>query len=129
MHAARAAQAPPLEKASLKRLHHHQDDDADHQQGRHLVGDAVEPCRPHVGIRREIALCDHSDTMGDRPVTASVGVAEVRPAPDFQYLYRIADEALYDAKRAGRNRINVQRVPPRGDGAPDAGDRGIAYPA
>ncbi len=80
-------------------------------------------------IRREIALCDHSDTMGDRPVTASVGVAEVRPAPDFQYLYRIADEALYDAKRAGRNRINVQRVPPRGDGAPDAGDRGVAYPA
>ena len=80
-------------------------------------------------IRREIALCDHSDTMGDRPVTASVGVAEVRPAPDFQYLYRIADEALYDAKRAGRNRINVQRMPPRGDGAPDAGDRGVAFPA
>jgi len=80
-------------------------------------------------IRREIALCDHSDTMGDRPVTASVGVAEVRPAPDFQYLYRIADEALYDAKRAGRNRINVQRVPPRGDGEPGADDRGVAYPA
>lgn len=80
-------------------------------------------------IRREIALCDHSDTMGDRPVTASVGVAEVRPAPDFQYLYRIADEALYDAKRAGRNRINVQRVPPRGEGDSGADDRGVAYPA
>ena len=60
-------------------------------------------------IRRGIAACDHSETVGDRLVTASVGVAEVRPACDFQQLYRLADEALYDAKRGGRNKVVVQR--------------------
>ncbi|SEH16766.1 diguanylate cyclase (GGDEF) domain-containing protein [Sphingopyxis sp. YR583] len=60
-------------------------------------------------VRRGIAACDHSETVGDRPVTASVGVAEVRPACDFQQLYRLADEALYDAKRGGRNKVVVQR--------------------
>lgn len=60
-------------------------------------------------IRREIAAGDHGEAVGERLVTASVGVAEVRPACDFQRLYRIADEALYDAKRAGRNRVVLQR--------------------
>ena len=60
-------------------------------------------------IRRGIAACDHSEVVGERPVTASVGVAEVRPACDFKQLYRLADEALYDAKRGGRNRVAVQR--------------------
>lgn len=60
-------------------------------------------------IRRGIAACDHREAVGDRPVTASVGVAEVRPACDFQQLYRLADEALYDAKRGGRDKVVVQR--------------------
>lgn len=60
-------------------------------------------------IRRGIAACDHSAAVGERLVTASVGVAEVRPACDFQQLYRLADEALYDAKRGGRNKVVVQR--------------------
>ncbi|WP_447760827.1 diguanylate cyclase domain-containing protein [Sphingopyxis panaciterrae] len=60
-------------------------------------------------IRREIAACDHGEAVGERLVTASIGVAEVRPACDFQRLYRIADEALYDAKHAGRNRVVLQR--------------------
>src|SRR3546814_7421142 len=33
-------------------------------------------------IRREIAACDHVDLLGERRVTASVGVGEVRPACD-----------------------------------------------
>ncbi len=65
-------------------------------------------------IRRGIAACDHRDVVGDRLVTASVGVAEVRPACDFQQLYRLADAALYDAKHGGRNQVVVQRH----DGAP-----------
>lgn len=60
-------------------------------------------------VRRGIAACDHSEAVGDRLVTASVGVAEVRPACDFQHLYRLADAALYDAKRGGRNKVIVQR--------------------
>ena len=74
-------------------------------------------------IRRGIAACDHSEAVGERLVTASVGVAEVRPACDFQQLYRLADEALYDAKRGGRNKVVVQRhhdVPGR------AADREVA---
>src|SRR3546814_10935918 len=35
-------------------------------------------------IRREIAACDHADLLGQRRVTASVGVAEVRQAFDVQ---------------------------------------------
>lgn len=60
-------------------------------------------------VRRGIAACDHSVVIGEGSVTASVGVAEVRPAADFQQLYRLADEALYDAKRAGRDCVVVQR--------------------
>lgn len=60
-------------------------------------------------IRRGIAACDHSEAVGERLVTASVGVAEVQPACDFKQLYRLADEALYDAKRGGRNRVAIQR--------------------
>ncbi len=60
-------------------------------------------------VRRGIAACDHSAVIGEGTVTASIGVAEVRPASDFQKLYRLADEALYDAKRAGRDCVVVQR--------------------
>src|SRR3546814_12493360 len=60
-------------------------------------------------IRREIAACDHVDLLGERRVTASVGVGEVRPACDFQRLYRIADDALYEAKHAGRDQVALQR--------------------
>ncbi|WP_338426603.1 GGDEF domain-containing protein [Sphingopyxis kveilinensis] len=74
-------------------------------------------------VRRGLADCDHAAIVGDRPVTASVGVAEVRPACDFKQLYRIADEALYDAKRGGRNKVVVQR---HRDGPPRAPDREIA---
>ncbi|MBA3940391.1 MAG: GGDEF domain-containing protein [Sphingopyxis sp.] len=74
-------------------------------------------------IRSEIAACDHRDAVGERPVTASVGVAEVRPACDFQQLYRLADEALYDAKRGGRNRVAIQR---QHGGAGPSPDREVA---
>lgn len=73
-------------------------------------------------IRREIAACDHSEILGERVVTASVGVAEVRPACDFQRLYKIADDALYEAKHAGRNQVVLQRHAGAGP-APDVPDR------
>lgn len=71
-------------------------------------------------VRRGIAACDHRESIGERAVTASVGVAEIRPASDFQQLYRLADEALYDAKRAGRDCVIIQR----GTGFPPAPDEG-----
>lgn len=56
-------------------------------------------------IRLELAACDHQEAIGDRSVTASIGVAETHGPTDFQHLYGLADEALYAAKREGRNRV------------------------
>jgi len=38
-------------------------------------------------------------------ITSSFGMAECRPDDAFETVFRQADQALYDAKRAGRNRI------------------------
>jgi diguanylate cyclase (GGDEF)-like protein len=77
-------------------------------------------------IRREIAACDHSETIGDRLVTASIGVAEVRPACDFERLYKIADDALYEAKHAGRDQVALQRHAGGGGPSPDTPGRKAA---
>ncbi|MFT3976222.1 MAG: GGDEF domain-containing protein [Sphingomonas bacterium] len=60
-------------------------------------------------VRAGIAACDHGEAIGGQAVTASLGVAEVFPAEDFPQLFRLADAALYDAKRDGRNRIVLRR--------------------
>src|SRR5271154_1288542 len=56
----RGALAPRLSEKrrpsqTLEWLHHHQNDDADQQQRRHLVGDAVEARRMRPQIGRQIA--------------------------------------------------------------------------
>jgi diguanylate cyclase (GGDEF)-like protein len=56
------------------------------------------------GVREGIAACRH-ERMYDLVVTVSIGVAQTTGRPDFQTLYRFADEALYSAKRSGRNRV------------------------
>jgi len=56
-------------------------------------------------VRREIAACRHDEVIGDHRVTVSVGVAEAVRGADFHTLYRHADEALYVAKRHGRDRV------------------------
>lgn len=45
------------------------------------------------------------------PVTVSVGVALQRPEEGFEALFKRADEALYEAKRGGRNRVVVAADP------------------
>jgi diguanylate cyclase (GGDEF)-like protein len=64
------------------------------------------------GVRIEIAACDHRVAIGNHVVTASIGVAETREIGSFQRLYRIADAALYAAKRAGRDRVELLREAP-----------------
>ncbi|EGD59842.1 diguanylate cyclase [Novosphingobium nitrogenifigens DSM 19370] len=64
-------------------------------------------------VRQEVAECDHGPAL--RAVTVSIGIAEARGAADFQSLYRLADEALYRAKQAGRNCV-MSAGRPGGDG-------------
>jgi len=61
-------------------------------------------------MREGIAQCDHGAALGR--VTVSIGLAEAERPEDFQTLYRRADEALYQAKRQGRNRVAVAQIEP-----------------
>jgi diguanylate cyclase (GGDEF)-like protein len=47
------------------------------------------------------------DRHGPDPLTASIGLAESRPGDDFARLFERADAALYEAKRAGRDRMRI----------------------
>ena len=62
-------------------------------------------------MRRGNALCERlrktsfTDLVGSMPVTASLGLAcGIRPV-DPGALLRAADQCLYQAKRAGRDRV------------------------
>jgi diguanylate cyclase (GGDEF)-like protein len=56
-------------------------------------------------IRSRVAEEPFALEGGDLRVTVSVGVAVLGEAPDGKALVSRADEALYRAKRAGRNRV------------------------
>jgi diguanylate cyclase (GGDEF)-like protein/PAS domain S-box-containing protein len=60
-------------------------------------------------LRRAIAAARISTIRGDVSVTASFGIATVDSAvQDLETSLRLADEALYEAKRAGRNCIKIR---------------------
>jgi PleD family two-component response regulator len=48
---------------------------------------------------------------GDRRVTASIGVAEVAPNDDRESWLRRGEQALDQAKEAGRDRVAVAEAP------------------
>ncbi len=59
-------------------------------------------------LRAAVALLDTSDLAPDLRVTVSVGVAELGAGEaGIECLARRADEALYRAKSAGRNRVEL----------------------
>jgi len=70
----------------------------------------------------ERARCEVADVPmpGVGAVTVSIGVAELARGGSVIDLYRRADEALYQAKRAGRNRTRIHDEdapdPPAGEG-------------
>lgn len=53
-------------------------------------------------IRRNIENADWANEL-DRNVTVSIGVASIADQQDLSNMMHIADKALYEAKRAGRN--------------------------
>ncbi|MDB5523131.1 MAG: hypothetical protein JWM58_894 [Rhizobium sp.] len=65
------------------------------------------------GIRAAIEALriQHRGVAGDHVVTASLGVASVRPAEySLEELLKLADDALYDAKRKGRNAVSISNL-------------------
>ncbi len=57
-------------------------------------------------LRRQAipAIVAHTVSGLERPVTASMGIADLLSDEDFAALYERADKLLYEAKSAGRNR-------------------------
>ena len=64
---------------------------------------AAEKLRRQIG---EIPVHTHNQTLN---VTMSIGVAQVHMECDIESILKKVDEALYTAKRNGRNRIEVHR--------------------
>jgi diguanylate cyclase len=63
---------------------------------------------PVERLRAAFAERDWSGIAGDLHVTVSAGVAGYRPGETVSQLLSRADGALYEAKRAGRNRVVVR---------------------
>jgi len=59
-------------------------------------------------LRRTFEATDWADLVSDRRVTISIGVAEVRGRQGLAAVLERADEHLYRAKHAGRNRVDAQ---------------------
>ncbi|MCB9655124.1 MAG: diguanylate cyclase [Deltaproteobacteria bacterium] len=65
-------------------------------------------------LRRSLAETPISTTAGPIAITASFGLVTTRsPALDANAILATADEALYDAKHGGRNRVVVGALPSR----------------
>ncbi|MCA0393470.1 MAG: GGDEF domain-containing protein [Proteobacteria bacterium] len=61
-------------------------------------------------IREQVMVLELGDGAPDAGVTCSLGIGHADASPDVATLMRIADEALYEAKRQGRNRIEVRAL-------------------
>lgn len=70
-------------------------------------------------LRQRIGGCEHGAVVDDRKVTVSIGIAASVGGGDFRALYRLADEALYEAKRGGRDQVAIRLLDAGEPGAED----------
>ena len=70
-----------------------------------MVADPQAAYAPLERIRLAVALHDWDAVAPGLELTTSIGVAGLRPEETVAQLLRRADEALYEAKAAGRNRV------------------------
>ncbi len=73
--------------------------------------DRAGACRAAERIREAVMREPVAWEGVEIPVTASLGVASLRPGDDATALFKRADEALYEAKEAGRNRTRCAGTP------------------
>jgi diguanylate cyclase (GGDEF)-like protein len=73
--------------------------DTDREQA-HMVGDRV-----RVAIEQHELAIENSPAL--KKVTISLGGAHLQPGQSMADLIATADKALYDSKRAGRNRVTI----------------------
>jgi two-component system, cell cycle response regulator len=76
--------------------------------GTDLEGGAQVAERIRLALTRRIVLAADGTPI---PVTASFGVAATPPARTGSELFAAADAALYEAKRAGKNRVEIAPEP------------------
>jgi diguanylate cyclase (GGDEF)-like protein len=67
--------------------------------------DMAESLRQAERLRQAIEAIDCSDFAPGLKITASIGVAERTGLSHHERLVSRADQHLYDAKHAGRNRV------------------------
>jgi diguanylate cyclase (GGDEF)-like protein len=75
------------------------------------------------GTRTAFSALPIEGLPGDHRCTASFGVAELRSGEDFNELIRRADQALYEAKKGGRDRVHVSATVPDRAAASQAASR------
>lgn len=86
-----------------------------------VLADADTRLAEQVLARIQDALKRAIAAAGLPPFTASFGVSDSSQADGLEGLLKLADEALYAAKRAGRDRVVVAGAPEHaGANGPDA---------
>ncbi|WP_144636443.1 sensor domain-containing diguanylate cyclase [Bordetella genomosp. 13] len=79
-----------------------------------LGGEEFAVFMPRAGLREAVECAERLRTaiagsgpamLEGEPVTISLGVVEIPPGTSWDIVYQQADEKLYEAKRAGRDRV------------------------